>query len=79
MKFRLISNWREAWKMISVQALLAIGGLQGIIAVLSPEALAASIPGTGVTWGALGTAMTVSAAVIGAVGRIIDQGMSTKT
>lgn len=76
---KLIHNWREAWKMFSVQALIFIGAVQGILAVLSPEALAAAVPGTGVTWGSLGAAMTVAAAVIGAVGRIVDQGMGTKT
>ena len=76
---KLIHNWRDAWKMFSVQALIFIGAVQGILAVLSPEALAMPLPGTGVTWGALGATLTVTAAVIGALGRIIDQGMSDKT
>ena len=76
---KLISNWRDAWKMFSVQALLLIGAIQGILAVLSESTLQEHILGTDVTWGALGAALSVSVAVIGAFSRIIDQGMSAKT
>lgn len=76
---KLIHNWRDAWKMFSVQALLLIGGIQGVLAVLSEATLQQKILGTDVTWAALGAALSVSVAVIGALGRIIDQGMSDKT
>ena len=71
---KLIDNWKKWYRMFSVQALLFIGALQSVLAALSPDALAALIPGTAVTWGAFGAALTVLAAVVGAVGRLVDQG-----
>lgn len=71
---KLIDNWRRGWRMFSVQALLLVGGLQGIIAALSPVALAAMVPGTSITWGGLGAALSVLVAVLGAIGRLVDQG-----
>ncbi len=75
---KLIHNWRDAWKMFSVQALIFIGAVQGILAVLSEDTLQQKILGTDTTWGALAAALTVIVAVIGALGRIIDQGMTDK-
>ena len=59
--------------MFSIQALVLIGAIQGIFATLTPDMLASTIPGTIFTWGGLGAALTVLAAVLGAVGRLIDQ------
>ncbi len=71
----LIPNWRKWYRMFSVQALLVIGGIQGVAAVLSTETLAGVIPFTvSFTWGSLVASMTVTAAILGAVGRLVDQG-----
>lgn len=69
----LIPNWRESWRMFSVQALIVIGALQGVVLAIPPEALAAPALGTGFTWAEVNTALTVAAAVAGAIGRIVAQ------
>jgi len=75
---KLIDNASKWYRMFSVQALLFIGVVQGIMAVLTPETMGAQIPFTdGFTYRDLGVSLTVAAAVIGGIGRLIDQGAAT--
>ena len=62
---RLLSNWRESWKWISTQSLIAIGGINAVALAAAPF----TPYGMKVAAGA-----SLAAAVIGAVGRVIDQG-----
>lgn len=75
---KLIGNWKRWYRMFSVQALVVIGALQGVLAALTPTALAAVIPGTAITWGGAGAALSVLVAIFGAVGRLVDQGSTTQ-
>lgn len=70
MKF--VDEAQHWYKMFSVQALLVIAAVQSVLVVL-PPATAAAVICYGVTWRNLGVALTVTAAVLGAVGRLIDQ------
>jgi len=71
---KLIEDWRRAWRLFSMQALLIIAALQGILAALPQTALDTPLPGApSVTWGSLLVACSVAAAIIGALGRLIDQ------
>jgi membrane protein YqaA with SNARE-associated domain len=70
---RLIDNWRQAWRMFSVQALAIIGAVQSVLLVLPPETLARPALGLAFTWSDFGTAVTIASAAFGAVGRLIDQ------
>lgn len=63
MKLDLIPNWRSSWRWISTQALLFIGAIQ-TIAVAVPHPVSMKVL----------TGATIAAAVVGAVGRVIDQG-----
>lgn len=60
---RLLQNWRQSWRWISTQSLLFIGAIQTIAAVV-PHPVSMKVL----------TGATIGAAVIGAVGRVIDQG-----
>lgn len=66
----LIPNWRNAWRMFSIQAyglsLAAIGAWQAL-----PEEMRASAP----EW--LPATMLVLIQISGVVGRLIDQGIET--
>lgn len=78
MKLQLIANWRSAWRMFSVQALAFIAFAQGVLAVLPASALYATVPfAAGTTWNDLLVALTIAAAVLGGLGRLIDQGIQT--
>lgn len=70
---KLIPEARRWWRMFSVQALLVIGALQGIVLALPPEALTQPALGTAMTWMELNTSLTIAAAVVGAIGRIVAQ------
>lgn len=62
---RLLVNWRDSWKWFSTQALLAIGALNGVAVAaipFTPHAMKV-VAGT-----------SLAAAIVGAVGRVIDQG-----
>ena len=73
----LIPAWRKAYKMFSVQALALIGALQ-VAAASAPNGLMAlHVPKlTGVTWADLLGWLTFAAALLGAIGRLVDQGVS---
>jgi hypothetical protein len=70
---KLIPEWRRAWRLFSMQALLIIGALQGTLAALPQAALESAVPGTTVTWGSLMVALSVITAVLGGIGRLVDQ------
>lgn len=73
MKF--IDNASRWYRMFSVQALVFVAALQSVLAAFTAEQLATTIPFAGTfTWGALGTSCTVLAAILGAIGRLVDQG-----
>lgn len=62
---KLIYNWKDSWKWISQQMLLGIGALNGVAVAavpFTPHAMKV-VAGT-----------SLAAAIIGAVGRVIDQG-----
>lgn len=75
---KLVENWRQWYRMLSVQMLLVIGGVQGILAVLSPQQTMRIVPfAATMTWADLGTALTVIAAAIGFIGRFVDQNLGS--
>ena len=71
---RLIENWRQAPRMYSVQALAAIATIQGSVAFLTAEQLAAQIlffPSW--TWAGLAQSVTAFLGITGMVARLIAQ------
>ena len=77
---KLIENASKWYRMFSVQALMFIGALQSILLVVPADKLAGHVPFTvATTWADLGTAFTIAGAVVGAIGRLIDQGHATDT
>lgn len=73
---KLVDNWRDVPRMISVQMLALIATVQGILAAATPEQVASLVPFTmSTTWANLGSTVTLTAAVIGGIGRFIDQGL----
>lgn len=66
-------DWRASLRLFSIQALLLIGVLQGTVAALPDSVLDLLIPGTQVSWRALATALSVAAALLGGIGRLINQ------
>lgn len=72
---KLIHNWRAAWRMFSVQALAAIAALQ-LAAASAPRGvmeLPVPLMGGATYADALGW-LTFAAAIVGGIGRLIDQG-----
>lgn len=63
---KLIDNWKKAYRMISVQAMVIATAIQGTW-VLVPEDLKTSIPPTIVQW------ITMGLLAFGIIGRLIDQ------
>jgi len=63
---KLIPNWRQAWRMFSVQAQGLALSILGAWQVM-PEDLKAHLPGGLVYWLAMGLM------VLGIAGRLIDQ------
>ena len=71
---KLISNWRSAPRMYSVQALACITTVQAALAYLSPEQLAAPMPlYPALTWAAAAQALTAFLGVTGTLARLIAQ------
>ena len=62
----LISNWKGAWRMFSVQSMALAGILQGTWMAL-PASLISSVPG----W--LASTLTLSILVLGIFGRLVSQ------
>jgi hypothetical protein len=62
-----VSNWRNAWKWFSVQAMTLAGALQaGWLAL--PTSMQARVPAEWVD------ALTIAILVLGVIGRLVDQG-----
>lgn len=71
---KLIDNWPRLWRSYAVQSLALITVLQGTLATLPQSALETLVPGVGFTWGSLLVALTAVTALLGGIGRMIDQG-----
>lgn len=67
---KLVDNWKKAHTWISVHCLVLEGAIYSVWQVIPPD-MKDSLP----HW--LMTAMTISIAVIGVTGRLLDQGKST--
>jgi len=61
-----VSNWRECWRMLSVQAMTLAGAIQGAWLFI-PQDLKASIPDNVVQW------VTLSLLSLGVLGRLVKQ------
>lgn len=71
---KLIDDWRSAYKMFSVQALLFITALQSVAALAPGGWMALHVPWmTGVTWADALSALTFAGGVLGIIGRLIQQ------
>lgn len=68
-KPKLVNNWRQSWKKFSVQALTLSATISGAYFAI-PEPLRAIIPPN------IALGITGTIAVLGAVGSLIDQGLS---
>lgn len=66
---KLVSNWREAPRWVSMKCMAAAVAIQSMWGLIPPD-MKASIPPAGVT------ALTVALLVLGVIGRLVDQ---TKT
>lgn len=75
---QLASNWRSLWKAFSTQALALLVLLQGLIAAVPPHLQAVRIPLIDYTYGEIAVALSVVIAVLGLVGRYIDQGLPSE-
>jgi hypothetical protein len=82
---KLVHNWRRCARMFSVQAFAAIGALQASLVAFPAERLLQPVPvvsawqiSAGMTWGDLSFALTILLAVLGALGRLVDQGQITE-
>lgn len=75
---KLIENARYWYKMFSVQMLLLIAMLQGIVVALPPTMLDAQAPFTGgMTYRDVNVFLTIAVAVIGGIGRLVQQSSLT--
>jgi len=66
---KLIPNWRQAWRMFSVQAMTIAGAMQAAWVAIPPD-LKSHVP-DGLVIG-----LTVTVLALGIVGRLVDQGVS---
>lgn len=73
MNIRFIPEARKFWKLFSAQALMFIGGLQTMVVAFPTGLLQAPMPFTTVTYQGLINGLTVAAAILGFLGRFIDQ------
>lgn len=64
---KLVDNAKQAWRWISVQAMVAAGVLQVVWETI-PADLKTSMPDSYVRW------ITLSLLVLGVAGRLVDQG-----
>lgn len=70
---QLVPNWKSYYKAFSMQALALIAFLQGVMVVLPTGALDAQVPFIEMSYRDVGVACTVAAAILGGIGRLIDQ------
>lgn len=76
---KLIPEARSWYRMFSVQALAFVAAMQGVLAVVPAELLLSHVPfAAAFTWRDVGVALTILAAVLGAIGRVVDQGVATE-
>lgn len=73
MTIKLIPDWRKSYRTYSMRAIAVIAALQSVLASLPPDR-AELVIGAGVTFADVLVYLTIAAAVIGGIGRIIDQG-----
>ncbi len=66
-KVKLVDDWKNAWKWISVHAMLLAASIQGAWTQL-PDDLKASLPNHLVSYS------TVALLILGIIGRILKQG-----
>jgi hypothetical protein len=75
MKIKLVDNWRESVRWISMWCFGAIATIQGsVMGFITPDQMSAQIlfyPEW--TWGTLNQAVIAALAVVGGVGRLISQ------
>ncbi len=67
---KLITEWKSAWKMISVQIMTLATALQGAWLAMPADTRAMMHPEV-LQW------VTVALLVVGIVGRLVDQGLGT--
>ena len=65
---KMIPEWRRAWRMFSVQAMVASSAIQGTWLALPPD-MRSTIDGGVVS------ALTIAMLVLGIVGRLVYQGI----
>lgn len=73
---KLIDEASKWYLMFSQRAIVAIVSLQGALAALPADWLAAKLPVTSYTYGQFVIALTIVVAVLGFVGRLLDQGIT---
>lgn len=73
----LIPEASKWYKMFSVQALVFIMAVQAVLALIPPERAAAVVFGDW-TWTKIGDALSFIVAALGAIGRVLDQGITAK-
>ena len=71
---KLVWNWKDAYRWFSMKALALIAAIQGVILAMPATWQGELVPWLGVTWLSLLATLTVVAAVLGGVGRVVDQG-----
>lgn len=64
---KLIPNWRQAWRMFSVQAMTLAGAMQAAWVAIPPD-LKDRVPD------GLVDVLTVAILALGIAGRLVDQG-----
>lgn len=72
---QLIHNWRQAYKLFSVQALAAIGIVQTVAAAVPASVLELHLPGrlNLFTVSDAVTGLTILATALGFIGRVVSQ------
>jgi hypothetical protein len=63
---KLITNWRKAYRMLSVQAMTLATTIQGVWMLVDAD-MRATIPTNVVQW------LTIGLLIFGIVGRLVDQ------
>lgn len=72
---KLAPNWRLAYRSYSLQALLIVGAIQGVVVLFDPAGVVPFMPNT--TWKDAASACGLVTAILGVIGKYIDQGHVT--
>jgi len=76
---KLVWNWRRWYRMFCIQGLALIAAIQSVLLVIPADKAQSIVPfTTALTWSNLGFGLTIAAAALSALGRLIDQGTVTK-